>query len=653
MLTDHDREQLLKDLRMAPTDAGRFKWTPEPFVPLPLPPKVHEALERLRAERLGEEIDPVGTAKRRAIEAKYELPGDFAPSQEQVEDAVDGNPEDGLSADPAQREENFEDFQQRPFWPGVAHVLRRNRRIAAFTEVWSDLLPLFEAQYAEYLVNPVIDLPGDIPLRTTTLHFAPSAVAAALPMVGLDDLKYSIEDRAALTASVPAHVELHLEMASSLLDKARQLQNERENKAAAAALFSLEMVQYLAEDRRQRMDIASGVTVEPVFEAHRAAEAARLEAKGLTSQMRALNNIATNSIYAPAEAAERLAHVNAWMDQHGYGPQITNLQGEAKERAQAIREAAKVVASLNWKQQTAILTSQADELDIRAQAAQQRFFAHVERAASAAHRAHRSLMRVHDAARAAAARLILACTPAGALNYAHQERQTRLDYVTALRRAILRTVDAADGIEKVFGYQIPLPREVVIANRVAGGQAAPSNSPLPAQVLYAASRWVREASEWMLWSRRKENRWVQVVSIRSVLGEHGWQRAAAEDNFLFTLSPAMLGAASSPRVLGLNLEVVPKRDTGFANLGLVARVSLPSEAVYSNGGIIHKLDQQWLADLPIGRLREPHPGRPAPAVEMSDRIANASPLGDWKIAIAGHAVDDLLLHLWLAEQAHD
>jgi hypothetical protein len=89
-------------------------------------------------------------------------------------------------------------------------------------------------------------------------------------------------------------LEYHLEAAASLLDKARQFQMERENKAAMAASFALDTIQFLVEDQRQRTDIASGVTVAPIIGAMGEWSSSEREANAMTNQAALLESMAVS-----------------------------------------------------------------------------------------------------------------------------------------------------------------------------------------------------------------------------------------------------------------------------------------------------------------------------------------------------------------------
>lgn len=650
-----DREAFMHSLGMNDLGEGIYKWMPNPVAPIKFPKKIEDMLKQARAAAIRDQMDPEGAATRRSIEAQFEQPDAFSPSAEEVEIEDGGDPENGLHPNPAYRGLDWDHYKMSPFWPGASVAIKYNRRVRAFSHVWKNVLPVFEAQYAEYLVNPTILSTDEQPFQLTTLMLSPESAGARMPTLDLPDLVFTPEDLAVHDVHIPAHVELHLELATGLLERTRQLQNERENKAAKAATFSLELLQYLAEDRRQRLDIAAGVTVAPIIEAHASAEAARIEAANFQQQSETLRALA-NSIdkESPADAAGRLAYIGTWMQTVQYGPEIIALDGQKRQRADESLAAAKQVAELNWRQQKEMLHGQAGELWARFRASSERFFAHGERAASAAHVAHNTLRRVNDTSLVALNKIVLASTPGGALNYAQQEQQVRMEYLAALRRALLRLAEAESSMKKIFEYAPGLPDILNIAYEVCKGRAIPGELPSPAQILNAATLWARDASEWLLRTRRRENRWTQVISLRTLLGEKKWNEAAENGAFSFSIDAHDLAGVRTPRLCGINLEACSIDDHTSRDPYWTASITLPVTGLYPHISGTTTLAQDFLSQLPIGRIRTPIASRSALTPEYSEKLTNASPIGIWRIALnPAETVSDILLHLWLIEKIND
>lgn len=653
--TREDRKALLDGLGMRSDGAGGFKFDNGPRLPLPLPKKIEKVLQNARTIALRDALDPAAKAARQAIEKSYEEPSPFAPSAERVQDEEEGDPEEGISVRPQFRNWEWNKHKTTPFWPGVEHVIRRNRRVKSFVDIWGNILPLFEAQYAEYLINPVMDLPEAPDLSVTAMLLAPDAVAATLPRLGTDDLKLTAADRKIHAVALALQPETHLDMAAGLLDRARQLQNERENKAASAANLALDLIQFLVEDKRQRLDIASGVTVAPLIEAHCTAEALRNEAEGLEIQRERLNNLASGWLKeALPNASTRLAYAGAYMQTDKFGPSITALDGQARERGQEIMEAAKQLATLTWEQQQAQLYAQSVEVSARATAAKLRFQAHGERAAAAAQGAFRTLNRVNESARIVAGKVVLACTSGGALNYAQQEQQVRKEYLSALRRALLRLGDAQRSLVLVYGYDVSAPAEVEVALRVANGASVPEQEPSLPQVVAAALQWARDASEWLMRTRRSENRWTRAISLRQLVTDDRWADMVKDGAVSFTITAEELGARMCPRLQGIALEA-SVRDRGDAGPAQTwnAAITLPPVGTFRHRDNEQQFDQSGFHRLPLGRIRPGHAIREAPAPDLTERVLNASPLGSWEVSFtAAEGLEDAILHLWLAEVSH-
>lgn len=663
---DVDATSLMVSLGMTRINGG-WKWNKDPLtagsakrLPLPLPKSVADCLSDKTAEAAAAKMATMAKErqdKQAKLDNGNEPAGPFSPTYEEAGLIPPiGIPVGGLDEDPSKRLSSLDANWQDQLWPGLEQIVIRNLRVAAFSSAWKDVLPLFQAQYAEYLVNPivVVDDPAGTSVETTALLISPRTVSGRVPALDAADLMFTVEELRLARGLPQRFLEYHMEAAASLLDKARQLQIERENKAALAASFALDTVQFLVEDQRQRTDIASGVTVAPVLGAMGEWSRSAREAHAMSAQSALLESRATSLLANPSEsanAAARLAYATAWMQTVLYGPEVVSLTGGTRVRSDEIKDAALAAAQMASAQQGILLRGQATDLNIRAEGAKHQAAAERERAAAAVHSAYRAILRVNDLARITNSKLLMACTPGGALNYAQHEQRIRLEYLATLRAGLLRLASCAEGLYSILGYDIKMPGVVahvlptgtIPASMVESGRL--DDEARPDEVLLNASLWLRDATNWFLTKMRLERRWVRVVRLRQfVLSDVAWNEAMANGELAFELDAGVLGAVTLPRLRGVALEVLPstKMPDPEANRYFTARLTFPRTVSLGSA--------EQMEDRMIGRIRRVNSSLPPPVPELTDYILNANPLGAWGVKIdPTAALDDVYLHLWLAE----
>lgn len=666
-ILDASPASLMGSLGMTLVD-GAWKWNKDPStsgsagsLPLPLPKAVEDLLKNKTAEAVAEKIAVAAKErqeKQGALDRGIEPAGPFSPTYEEAGLLPPiGIPVGGLDENPATRLAfPFADWQHG-LWPGLEQIIARNLRVSSFTATWGSVLPLFQAQYAEYLVNPSVKVAGPVasPVETTALLISPRSVSGRVPALDAADLAYTGAELDLASELPDRFLEYHLEAAAGLLDKARQFQVERENKAALAASFALDIVQFLVEDQRQRTDIASGATVAPIIAAMGDWSSAERDANAMKNQAKLLESIAVSLQASPSDsatAAARMAYATAWTQTVFYGPDVATLSSGTRVRADEIKEAAQAAAQVSSAQQALLLRGQGSELAARAVGSEKKAAAERERAAAAAHGANRSILRVNDLARITTSKLLMACTPGGPLNYAQHEQRIRLEYLATLRAGLLRLAAAAKGVYSLLGYGVKMPGVVVRvlpSGSIPPSMVEPSQvdaDARPSEVLLSASLWLRDAATWFLARMRVERRWVRVVALRSLVAtDAAWSAAIAIGEVQVNLDEEVLGARVAPRLRGVAIEVVPSSvaiPTEPAGGYYMARLSFPKTP-----GPIPAVQ---LNDREIGRVRRVNASLPPLAPELTDCILNVSPLGHWGIKFdPGSMLDDIYLHLWLAE----
>ncbi|GGC84716.1 hypothetical protein [Undibacterium terreum] len=656
-------DSLMQSLGMTRIN-NAWKWNKSPVtfgsagrLPLPLPKSVGELLGNKAADAAATKIalaEKLRQDKQAALDKDIESPGPFSPSYEEASLVPPvATPVGGLNEDPVTR---LGSTWREQLWPGVEQILARNLRVTAFSAAWADVLPLFQAQYAEYLVNPVIvsnDQTGAL-VETTALQISPRSVSGRIPELDATDLAFTPEELLLARQLPPRFLEYHLEAAASLFEKARHFQTERENKAALAASFALDTVQFLVDDQRQRTDIASGVTVAPVIGAMGEWSRSERESTAMTNQSALLESIAISLLVRPSEpavAAAHLAYATAWMQTVNYGPEIATLSNGTRTRSAEIMDAAQAAAQVSGNQQGLLLRAQSEDLSARATGALHQALSERERAAAAAHSANRAILRVNDLARITTSKLLMACTPGGALNYAQHEQRIRLEYLATLRSGLLRFAACAQGLYSILGYNVKMPRllwSALPTNAIPSAMLEPGNmdeAALPDEVLLSASLWLRDAATWFLSRMRLERKWLHVVRLRQwVPNDEVWSAAMISGQLSFELDAGKLGSGASPRLRGLALEVltsskIPEQQTSSY---FTARLSFPLTA---GPATAIQLD-----DRVIGRIRRVDANLMPPPPELTDCILNISPVGMWTIKLEPTAdLEDVYLHLWMTE----
>jgi hypothetical protein len=640
---------------------GQFTWEVEPWPGrprerVPLPDKLRELLEEIRKKEYEAAKARAAAAAEAATGAKYQQPGTFAPSEEAVDDAQ--GPFDqslGPSSDPATR---LREALTPTVWPTVGRVAWRNLRVPRFDKVWSDVLGEFQVQYADYLENTITELDGlNGKSIISALVLVPRSVGSKLPAPSMAKIVFTEEEERHIRMSPVRYVEAQLSAAIATLEKARQSQIERENKAALAAAFALDVVQFLADDNRQRTEIASGVTIRPLVDAVMAAEDSRLEAHAADQQLQAFEAVAKaiDDQGDPfAKAAGDLALQSAFLPIHGYGP--VNEQKPPLTRAQAIEVGAKALAALNVLQQRELLWGSVRSLTARRDACTMRSHADLRRAAVAAQSAHMALVRLADAAHEVTNKVVLACSSGGALNYAQHEQRCRTEFVSLLRAGLIELSLAARGLFTIFGFDRPLPAGLAallpagaFPAALGGMEAKVEATPdRPEDVLLQSLIWAREAAKYVVTGARNERKWSRTVSLRQTASDDQWNGRAARGVVSLTVTADELGGQGVTRLAALAVEIALKGDAVNSPAYRRAILELPDEAFYR---VDEPVQQADLSPLDFGRIEPRMNGLRAVPPEIIDRVANASAEGEWSVSMDDWGeVSDVLIHMWLAER---
>lgn len=252
-------------------------------------------------------------------------------------------------------------------------------------------------------------------------------------------------------------------------------------------------------------------------------------------------------------------------------------------------------------------------------------------------------------------------SPGGLLNYAERIAPAELRFNTDFREAIACLTAAGRGLQEVYGYTVPLPKE---------GTAGYFDEALI---------WARKAQNRMAQLSRLDQHYVLAVSLKD-LTKGGWEAGRSAAEWSFDLPDDVFKGQSNVRLRGIGIAVVGAKQ-GAASLVTpaaapkkgskaaapppeppkpqgywAARVSVPQTAtIKSPAGTNRELDQKALPVCFLGRVSDADTSEPE--ITGNNILHNASPIGkQWKIALSpkstgGTATDtleDVQLYLQVA-----
>jgi hypothetical protein len=423
------------------------------------------------------------------------------------------------------------------------------------------------------------------------------------------------------------HVEPLLDQAADLLDRGVRDRATYDDLAAKAMLLSLEIGEFSQLDTIHQQEEAFGIyelpynvadaelKAEQQLQTHRGYGAAYLQWMGQAyydaSTIAALRDAAQRTAHMAGRAAFKAGSdipqylVHEWPVNSGKN----KLYSSTHQRL-----AAKTTITHRLGQESDSLLLQQAAAEAEARAGQERMAGLQARLAWDYANRWFARWRTQVARKTNDIKTQAAAATDGVLNYGKRIAALRDRFQQDFRNALARLHRAQRGLEKIYGYAVPLPAD-------------------PADIDYFDDclAWTREAIDWLVRFVRREQSMVLPVSVRRLVGEAKWAAGLANRRWSFSLRRSDFERYAHVRLRGALVTV----NGGSIDPATLFRIGvLPPE----EGDILH-LSGSWNT-VPRGNLPWCETARATvrDARRNPDAIGvvamhNASPIGDWRVTV--------------------
>jgi hypothetical protein len=234
----------------------------------------------------------------------------------------------------------------------------------------------------------------------------------------------------------------------------------------------------------------------------------------------------------------------------------------------------------------------------------------------------------------------------GPLNFT--ERLARLQQIfdSTLFDALSRFQAISEGFSVVFGFNFPIPDEVLHATH-NGGTPPPS-----ANVLDVALNWLDAIGRCYTRFLHHEQTYSLCLSVKNAISADAWHRFLTSGELSVTVPEELFVQQYHVRCRAIGMYTVGLH--GFCS----ARVQLPRKSYYVHKDLTkHVIDQSRIPVQRISRVMPADGNKPTERVGMNT-LFNCSPIGEWEISLSERSsngasrdrLDDLLLEVIVVEQ---
>lgn len=511
-------------------------------------------------------------------------------------------------------------------------TIRLAETTITFEMDWNYTLAEFERSYGGLIGLTVLPppAPGALPPSALIKKLDnPDLVQLALP-------EFVFTEQPSDVMLEPRRLDTLMSEMAAISDRCgsnRQVQREL---AAQGAAIAFELVDFLKRDRIYRSQLADGLLSTPYVEATRALDAGLLAEAAASARAQHQAALLDNQYGQPAlAAASDAAQRSAWAT--GRNAFTNPPPGNAAEHSwgnepvktvsEHLRFAAEVMAARTAdleRQEINVVETMAGSL--MAQASHQnvalRERAHLAAATirdeTARHRANVDIVK---------AKLRVACSPGGALNYAEQELQVRRRLARDFRALAARVPVLATGLRTVLGIELALPASLhrqlpeAIRSRVGNPVGSPTGD-----VLEDTLTWARMAVELLLAQRHRDERLSVTLSLTELLGTK-WDQVKRGGAATFTLSGDEFAGRRQLRLAAIGATAIGSLSGHAVQL----RLRLPARGWTEDGAGRREVDQTSAPAILLSGVLSAEEGQPEQAV--GDAVLNRAPLGEWSIAL--------------------
>jgi hypothetical protein len=498
-------------------------------------------------------------------------------------------------------------------------------------ESWRNTLDRFRQLYASTPTGQVLGAP--VRLDAPSLHATASAAPAQSQ--GQAPYEFRLFDRL-------------LDEAADLLDRALRDRSEWDSLATKAFASALEIEEYAELDKIHQDETRAGyyTVLYSISEAEAAAEIARIgTSQRVLNALRALlqaryTDSALRELVGLAEFGAFVSGLPTYQQERdGKTPISFTRAGTGGERPDWLARAAQAQTASVVATQAAILTTQQISEEGAEAAAQRRAQAMVKKAEYDRLDMDFRRRRTEVARRLADRRVEAATASGGVLNYAERMRPLKERFEADAANAYQRLQYASEGLQKLFGYGVPLP-------------AGPSSS-----LFDECVRWTRQAIDYVLRTSQRDLSTVEVLSVRTLAGDAAWKKGLASGRWSFALTASALSGLCGVRLRGISAAVVHERDAKDLDGSWRVEVIPPTQTMNVHATGTQVTYEQRLSPVRLTRVTRRSHVRD-PQVGGLQGVYNASPAGEWHIRLADRSsggdprdrVRDLEIELFLAYQ---
>jgi hypothetical protein len=223
-------------------------------------------------------------------------------------------------------------------------------------------------------------------------------------------------------------------------------------------------------------------------------------------------------------------------------------------------------------------------------------------------------------------RVLLSCLEEGPLNFAEQRDRVRLNFERDMGDALARYRALSKGLQLLYGYSQPDPMEIWVDIGKATKEELAATPFLGRIEPFLG--WIRDAIAWLIRFQSRELVYSRVVSVRSLVGEDGWQQGIAKASWDFNIDEDTFPDQRHIRTRSISVFAMSDSDSLWAGaIGLPAT----GKVRHLDGSLI-SLDQAFLPSVRFGRITRRDSIRP-PELSSASLVHNASPLGTWSLTI--------------------
>jgi hypothetical protein len=437
------------------------------------------------------------------------------------------------------------------------------------------------------------------------------------------------------------HVEMLLDQAADLLDRAIQSRAEWDELNLRRTLQDLEILEFSALDKIHEEEIKSGVYKVPYLQSDATQQAEKKSAEGYGKAVETLEHLIHSTFSGEQiERQKDLAYALAWISVYPVFTKDVAVGGEFTYGSPLNPEETGALPALLSK-----FSNELKTIGLNAEKASLIFQKQIQEAIRDRAQAllvgldHRTkwdqldegfrLQRTSVARTLAKLKYKLANDPGGALNYKERMDSIRARCESDFQQAIKRIVPAQQGLEKLYGYTISLPPSI---QSMINETTPPSRN-----YLDDLARWVRDAISWRVGFSQFEQSYVIPISMKKYsknwkdgLRNLSWQFELPGNNAqeLFRENERYV------RLRGISVFVVEDDKDDMKGLWQ-AIIQPPRENSYCRhqSGEHVPLDTSFVPACRLGRVTSRNSRRDPDVVGIL-ALHNISPYGEWSISLS-------------------